>query len=273
MVVWRWSQLRMATLGLAALAVGAWVAGDASGPRPATAEVRAPVASPAEEGRSLAPHQAARVRAAESFLRQEVARAGFPGGAFALLAGGRVVNAGAFGLRDREAQLAATTKTPYWVASITKALTGLAVLHLERQGRLQLDAPVRRYLPWFTLSDADAAADLTVADLLRHQSGLPTNAHRIVWDDEERIRPSMRAAVEALAKVGLTGNVRERFEYSNMNYAVLGFGGRSGVRNPVRRLPAQGTVRAACHGSDRVARSRGSGRPRQNVHPKLRHLA
>lgn len=180
------------------------------------------VAAEAGNGPTLEPILAQRVDETEAFVRQEARSADFPGGAYAIVAEGEVVRVGAFGKRDLEMRRPATAHTPYWIASITKVMTGLAVLRLRDEGRLTLDDPVQQHLPWFQLADRDASEQLTIRDLLRHQTGLPTNAHRVVWDDEARIRQSMEEGVRALRDVELQGRVGEGFAYSNMNYAVLG---------------------------------------------------
>lgn len=60
---------------------------------------------------------------------------------------GKQVFSRAIGLADIAAQRPATLDTPYAVASISKWLTSIAVLRLVDAGRLDLDAPITRYLP------------------------------------------------------------------------------------------------------------------------------
>ena len=177
--------------------------------------------SPAGHAQDHPPPQTA-LDAAEAFIRKEAREGGFPGGAFALLTGGRVARTGAFGVQNLSTGAPATPGTAYSIASITKPLTALAVLDAERRGLLTLDDPVVRHLPWFRLATEPSPTPITLRDLLRHTSGLPTNAHAVVWRDEARIRPSLEAGVRALSLVTPTGTPGERFEYSNMNYAVLG---------------------------------------------------
>src|SRR5690606_26374360 len=68
-------------------------------------------------------------------------------------------------------------------------------------GRVDLDAPVRRYLPWFRVADADASAAITPRHLLGHTSGLPRWSHGVVWRDPERVSGSVAAGVRGLASV------------------------------------------------------------------------
>lgn len=65
-----------------------------------------------------------------------------------------------------------TAETPMPLGSTTKAFTAVAVLQLAEQARVDLDAPVVAYLPWFAVADADATSAITVRHLLNHTSGL-----------------------------------------------------------------------------------------------------
>jgi CubicO group peptidase (beta-lactamase class C family) len=65
------------------------------------------------------------------------------------------------------------TDSIFDLASLTKVYTAILVLRLVDQGRLDLDAPVRRYLPAFTGAGKDAC---TIAMLLAHTSALPVGA-------------------------------------------------------------------------------------------------
>src|SRR6516164_1525146 len=96
-----------------------------------------------------------------------------PGLAVAVVQNGEVALLSAYGLRDVEAGLKATTDTQFTICSITKSFTatGLALLMDER--RLDWKKPVRDYIPEFRLHDAVATDRVTVRDLLCHHSGLP----------------------------------------------------------------------------------------------------
>ncbi len=52
------------------------------------------------------------------------------------------------------------------IGSLTKSFTALAVMQLVEQGKVELDAPVQRYLPWFRVADEAASAQITVRHLL-----------------------------------------------------------------------------------------------------------
>ncbi len=161
---------------------------------------------------------AADLAAIDAFVQGRMRAHAIPGVALAITYGGEVVHARGFGdAGDGEAM---TADTPLYIGSIAKALTGVAVLQLVDEGRLELDAPVRAYLPWFEVADPDASARITVRHLLGHASGLSDLRYRDqpgLADDatiEEGVRDLQRAV--PIADPGAA------FHYFNPNYATLG---------------------------------------------------
>lgn len=66
----------------------------------------------------------------------------------------------------------ATTETVYQCGSLTKTFTALAFMRLVDEGKVDLDRPVRTYLPDFAVADADTTARLTPRQLLNHTNGI-----------------------------------------------------------------------------------------------------
>jgi CubicO group peptidase (beta-lactamase class C family) len=83
---------------------------------------------------------------------------------------GKVVYAGSFGLASLAFKIPTSRQTPYKIASITKAFTAVLVLQLQEQGKLDLQRPIRTYLPDYAGEGGDR---ITVHQLLNHTSGLP----------------------------------------------------------------------------------------------------
>ena len=90
----------------------------------------------------------------------------------ALLQGDRLVWQEAFGVLDEASRTPATPDTRFNVGSVSKVIAALAVMVLVDRGLVQLDAPVVRYLPGFTML-SPGYRDITVRQLLSHASGLP----------------------------------------------------------------------------------------------------
>lgn len=96
-----------------------------------------------------------------------------PGFAIAVAVDGRIVWSEAFGYADLEAKLPATPATQFRIGSVSKPLTATAVAQLVERGRLDLDAPVQRYVPGFPHKGAPITTRLVAGHLagIRHYRG------------------------------------------------------------------------------------------------------
>ena len=82
------------------------------------------------------------------------------------------VAAAASGILNIDTGVEATTDSLFQIGSITKVWTATVVMQLVEEGQVELDAPVRRYLPDFRVADGDVSAAVTVRHLLTHTSGI-----------------------------------------------------------------------------------------------------
>jgi CubicO group peptidase (beta-lactamase class C family) len=78
------------------------------------------------------------------------------------------------GMADVEAKRAMSADTVFWIASMTKPVTGVAVLMLQDEGKLKVSDPVAKYIPEFAnlKTPSGKPANLTIAQLMDHTSGL-----------------------------------------------------------------------------------------------------
>lgn len=95
-----------------------------------------------------------------------------PGLAFAVVREGKIVELGAFGVRDTSTGLPVDENTVFEAASLSKPVFAYAVLQLVDAGILQLDTPLSKYAPDYVKNDPRAAS-VTVSDVLSQTSGLP----------------------------------------------------------------------------------------------------
>lgn len=106
---------------------------------------------------------------------------------------------------------------------MSKSFTSLAVMQLVEAGKVELDAPVQRYLPWFHVADPTASARITVRQLLNHTSGIPANSEN---EQKEGFlstgNETLEQYVRGLKTLALDRPVGTSFEYANTNYSVLG---------------------------------------------------
>ncbi|MFM9884650.1 MAG: serine hydrolase domain-containing protein [Burkholderiales bacterium] len=140
-----------------------------------------------------------------------------PGIALGIVHGDRIIHLRGFGVADETAR-PVTPQTPFRIGSITKSFTALAVMQLVEAGKLELDASVRRYLPWFRLADEAASAQMSVRHLLNQTSGLSTPAGNAFWDSQD----GLEANVRRLHTVMPSQPVGTGFQYSNINYSIAG---------------------------------------------------
>ena len=93
-----------------------------------------------------------------------------PGASLGILRDGTITTRG-FGVTSVDHPLPVTDTTLFQIGSISKTFTGTAIMRLVDQGRCGLEAPVRTYLPDFSVRDEIASREVTVLDLLTHTSG------------------------------------------------------------------------------------------------------
>jgi len=142
-----------------------------------------------------------------------------PGLAIAVSRGGEILWEEGFGWGDRERDVRATRSTPFYVASVTKAFTATAILHLAARGRLQIDQPVNKYLDRSKIhSPVWNASEATIRRLLTHTSGLTTFSR---WcDTTTDLQCNIDNEIERYGV--LVWHPGEVFDYSNLGYGVLG---------------------------------------------------
>ena len=159
--------------------------------------------------------------AIDAYVEEQMHRLNMPGVSLAIVEGDKIVHLRGFG-KARPGGEAPTPRTPFFIGSLTKSFTALAVMQLVEAGKVDLDAPVQRYLPWFRVADPQASAQMTVRHLLNQTSGLPTSAGEIPLVDFDSSPGATERQARALSTLVLTRQVGSAFEYSNPNYSLLG---------------------------------------------------
>src|SRR6185436_15882838 len=137
-----------------------------------------------------------------------------PGMAVAIVGGDGTVYVSGFGRADESGRTVASN-TPFILGSTSKSFTALAVMQLVEARRIDLDAPVQRYLPWFRVADETASAAITVRELLNQTSGLSTASGRATLTDFSSGDDALENRVRNLREVELTAPVGAIYQYSN----------------------------------------------------------
>jgi len=157
----------------------------------------------------------------DSLISEGVRAQHVPGLAVGVVQDGRLVYARGYGhaVMNR-ADRTVTPATLFHMASVTKPFVATAIMQLVEQGKLKLDDPVERLLPYFRPADPRAAR-ITVREMLTHTSGLPDVAD-YDWDKPQNDDGALERYVRSLNDRKLLWDPGTRYAYSNLAFDVLG---------------------------------------------------
>lgn len=155
------------------------------------------------------------------WIEAQLAYRGQPGLSLGIVYDQELIWARGFGYADLAQRTPATPTTLYRIASITKLFTSTAIVQLRDAGKLQLDDPITRHLPWFTIQNRfPDAPPITIRHLLTHTSGLPREAAFPYWIDNNF--PAMAQIREYLPQQITALPTETKWKYSNLGLALLG---------------------------------------------------
>ncbi|MDJ0706105.1 MAG: serine hydrolase domain-containing protein [Leptolyngbyaceae cyanobacterium MO_188.B28] len=157
----------------------------------------------------------------DTYVEEQMQRLNIPGVSLAIVEGDQIVHLRGFG-QARPNGGAPSPQTPFILGSTTKSFTALAVMQLVEAGKIELDSPLQRYLSWFRVADSQASAQITVRHLLSQISGLPGAPGMITLANLDDSPGAAERQARALSTLKLTRPVGAAFEYSNLNYNLLG---------------------------------------------------
>jgi CubicO group peptidase (beta-lactamase class C family) len=140
-----------------------------------------------------------------------------PGAVVALTDGESVVEV-AHGVTSLRTKVPVTTDTVFQIGSITKLFTASLIMALVDQGKVDLDAPVRTYLPLFAVASADVSERVTVRHLLCHTAGFEGDD----FTDTGRGDDALSLYVGRLADAAQIHPLGAMFSYCNSGFSVLG---------------------------------------------------
>jgi CubicO group peptidase (beta-lactamase class C family) len=157
--------------------------------------------------------------------RAEMRKAGIVGSSFYVVRGGRTIIADHLGEQDAEAHVPVDAQTIYHWASITKTMTGIAILQLRDRGLLTLDDSVVRYVPELAAVHnpfGDTGA-ITLRQLMSHSAGFGGGTWRWRDRDWQPFEPKSWAQLAAmLPYTDVKFRPGSRFSYSNPGIVYLG---------------------------------------------------
>lgn len=181
----------------------------------------------------------------DSVVNDYISRKCFPGAVAFIARHGKIVYHKSFGMRDPAIQDSMQTDDIFRIASMTKALTSVAVMMLYEEGYFLLDDPVSKYIPEFknpkvliklnpdmTFTARPASGEITIRHLLTHTSGIgypfihseisPLYQKYGIPDGFVITDAILKDAIPALGKLPLLHDPGERYTYG-LNTDVLGY--------------------------------------------------
>jgi CubicO group peptidase (beta-lactamase class C family) len=151
-----------------------------------------------------------------SYLQSEVRERRIPGLQLAVVKGGKIVMLKSYGLAELPHAIPVNNRSVFSINSATKSFTGVAIMQLVEQGKIDLAAPVSRYLddlpaPW---------QGVTITQLLDHTSGIPD----IINQQTSRLATAggPDAAWRQVQTMPMDFAPGERYSYNQTNYLLLG---------------------------------------------------
>jgi D-alanyl-D-alanine carboxypeptidase len=146
-----------------------------------------------------------------AYVQQRMDEENIPSVVLAITDSEKTLHVGTHGYADVAAQRPATDATLYETGSIGKSFTAAALLQLKDEGKVDLQAPVTNYLPWFAVQTQ--FEPITLHHLLTHSAGIIRGTD---------FAADQRYEVWALRDTNTSHPPGEHFRYSNVGYKVLG---------------------------------------------------
>ena len=159
----------------------------------------------------------------EVWIDAQLAYEHIPGISVAIVHDQNLLWSRGFGYADLKRKVTISPQTIFSICSVSKLFTSIAVMQLRDAGKLNLDDPIEKHLPWFdiqqTYTDVPPA---TVRGLLTHTSGLPRESPFPYWTDPTFPFPTREAMMERVSSQRMLYPTDRYFQYSNLGMALLG---------------------------------------------------
>lgn len=157
----------------------------------------------------------------EKQINEQMVSQSIPGFSMAIVQGQEVVYSKGFGVTNKEeGGIPVTANTLFRIGSLSKPLTATAIMVLVDRGILNLDIPIKEYVPFFTLKDQTAASKITLRMLLSHTAGLPDGTDIVGSRNLDALKYYIQNDVPQLTSIAPPGLI---FSYSNHGFNIAGY--------------------------------------------------
>lgn len=159
---------------------------------------------------------------ADQLYREYAEKNHIPGMVYGIVMDGKLVHTGNIGFTDIARRTAASSKSDFRIASMTKSFTAMAVLKLRDEGKLKLDDPLGRYIPEMKNMKYPTkdASEVTVRHLLTHAAGYPEDNP---WGDRQLANTGEELLDMYRKGISFSNDPGLGYEYSNLGFATLGY--------------------------------------------------
>lgn len=154
----------------------------------------------------------------DMYIQREMQRWNIPGVAVAIVKGNNVITKG-YGVTNLETKQKVDESTLFMIASNTKIFTGTSLALLNYQGRLSLEDPVKRYLPYFKMYNDTLTGMVTLEDILSHRMGFETfQGDFYNWNNNA----TRKEIIQNMAKNKPAYQFRDTWGYCNAGFVAAG---------------------------------------------------
>lgn len=137
-----------------------------------------------------------------------------------LVTADQLKDCGAVGFADLAKKTPMKSDSLFWIASMTKPITGVAIMMLQEEGKLSIDDPAAKYLPELgrmKMLDTRPSDTITIKHLLTHTAGLPENT-----PEETASAKNLQDLVTAFSTKPMSAEPGDKWQYSQTAMNSLG---------------------------------------------------
>ena len=129
---------------------------------------------------------------------------------------------GSFGFSDGVQSM--KVDNTFSICSISKLFTAVAIMQLVEDGKINLDDPIQKVLPWFDINNEfKDVPELTIKSILSHSSGLPRESNHPYWSWPDFPFPTKQDVIDELKNQEMLYPPSKYYQYSNLGLSLLGF--------------------------------------------------
>jgi CubicO group peptidase (beta-lactamase class C family) len=158
----------------------------------------------------------------EKLILNKMSEGKIPGLSVAIVKDGETIYTSGFGYANLKTGEKVTSDTLFQLGSNSKAFTSLGVFQLQKDGLINLNDPISKYIPWLKLHYHGKETDVTIAEFLHHTSGNSSNTIYRIPELNEENSDAIEKTVRTIVGLELVSKPGTKYEYATINYDVLG---------------------------------------------------